>query len=850
MSEANLKEVVRKLVATHIQKLKSGGNLTAENMKTFKRDLQGQVTRLLKNRPELRLGHYLKTRYVTNLNHNQIIAQMKNVSAGITTPEQFTQALANKGYDVSQQEHGKIRIRKKGFIQTFKETRAAANAQRTANMSKLQNALARNYTFTNNAARNKLAAVHLNKLRAMRIIQANMKPRQLNEYLGRYYNLGTVINNKRSITNKKGFIQQFKESRKAASNKRNTNSDKLSNVLSNQYTFGNNTTLKNAIIAAHLNKLRAMENFTKNTVPKGAFNAYLKRFYVVASRPVGSNAPVSLTRKKGVIETFKAARAAAVEAKGTAATNREAYKSILSNVLSNQYTFDPNNKTLKNAIIAAHLNKLQANTTINLSNPGALNAYLYKHYNIGTRSETNKKPLIMKKPTLRNRRGTNANEVTRARARVQAFVNKNYAKTVTQPEIQENLKAALNGRYTVNNKTRNAIMEKHFNKIRTNKNIKLNTNEFNITQLNKYLARHYNVGQRPSGNTTGKVRIMEKPRFRIPGGNGQQRVKAFENKKRRSEKLSQLYTFAPNNLTWEKIVKNHPELLETNKNNVNVNLGKYYNVAKRQIGNPSLVTSKKFGKDASKRTNLNKLSGLLNSSYNFSGNSTIKNTILKKHLKQLRTGKNTRSLFANQLPTNAKNILNRYLLNSYNIGERTNTKPKPRIMKKPLKRIPAFVAKRTNRNEQERAASRVRRNKEREDAVAAAKAKAMANRQQRIQNIASLRLRLNQLYNFKKNTAFRNAIVNKHFNKIHTIKNNTRQLNTYLAQHYNIGSRSTTNPKPRIMKKPIIRTRGKGEQNRAKARVNAIVEKEKRRREAAAKAAAPVAAPAAEEEEE
>jgi hypothetical protein len=833
MSEANLKEVVRKLVATHIQKLKSGGNLTNENMARFKEDLRRQVQRLLKNRPELRLGHYLQTRYVTNLNHKQIINQLKNVSAGINTPDQFTKALANKGYDVSQQEHGKIRIRKKGFIQTFKETRAAANAQRTTNMSKLQAALVRNYTFNSATPVNTVVKTHLNRLRSVNTTKAlftkeNIPARGLNAYLGQYYNLGgTANNNKRSIARKKGVLETFKAARAAvaqqATNKRELNTIRLTQLLGKFYNFKNGNAPLSTVRTTHLNRLRANRRFktlfNNSNLPatrSEALNTYLGKFYNVGSEENG--------RKP--IRTKTAA-------KENADAQRQGRMSKLSTALSRNYTFG-NNKTLKNAIIAAHLNKIQ---DVNLNASGSLNNYLYKYYNIGTR-QPGQQARITKKPVLRNRRGTNQNEMTRARARVNALLEKEGAKTSANYQterLKQKLGAFLNNRYNAAELFLKGIVTKHFNKIRANQAIKLNSNAVNIGKLDEYLTKHYNVnlGARASGSI--KVRIMNKPRFRIPGGTGQARINAQNiaaARQARSLSLAKRYTFVNGNLTWDKIVKNHPEILNQTNQNANAFLRKFktYNVPIR-VGGPDsdgvvLVTSKKYGKGLVTQSNKERLNSVLTKHFNFGGNNTLKNRIIAAHLKKIQRSANARTIFnGEEPPANAGTKLRAYLKNHYNVGA-LGPNNKSLIVPKGIRRPGVFFRTPGGRNA------------------------AAQKRESRTTNIQKLRKMLNNRYSFGKNEKLKNTIIKKHLNKIRA--NNTQplsnvaKLNAYLVKHYNVETRPTgNNSKAYIMQKPTIRSyRGtnENEMTRAQKRVAAFLqgitpnEKSARRSAVAAKA--------------
>ena len=930
---------------------------------------------------------------MTNLNHKQIINQLKNVSAGINTPDQFTKALANKGYDVSQQEHGKIRIRKKGFIQTFKETRAAANAQRTTNMSKLQAALVRNYTFNSATPVNTVVKTHLNRLRSVNTTKAlftkeNIPARGLNAYLGQYYNLGgTANNNKRSIARKKGVLETFKAARAAvaqqATNKRELNTIRLTQLLGKFYNFKNGNAPLSTVRTTHLNRLRANRRFktlfNNSNLPatrSEALNTYLGKFYNVGSEENG--------RKP--IRTKTAA-------KENADAQRQGRMSKLSTALSRNYTFG-NNKTLKNAIIAAHLNKIQ---DVNLNASGSLNNYLYKYYNIGTR-QPGQQARITKKPVLRNRRGTNQNEMTRARARVNALLEKEGAKTNANYQtvrLKQKLEAFLKNRYNAPELFLKGIVTKHFNKIRANQAIKLNSNAVNIGKLDEYLTKHYNVnlGARASGSI--KVRIMNKPRFRIPGGTGQARINA-QNIAALNKKLSEIYTLSPKsrefiksrmnsaqlrqilatpngnktmihgiirqipdfgnnyeivnangssyirsrnainiynqytfapelkpsnimekypgvlnvntsanmdkflrryysigkrnknnpkpyiaelgkagkfasrfgistskastatarqarspllaarysfvngNLTWDKIVKNHPEILNQTNKNANAFLRKFnkqYNVPIR-VGGPDsnsviLVTSKKYGKGLVTQSNKERLNKVLTTHFNFGGNKTLKNRIIAAHLKKIQHNDTTRKIFnGEETPADAGIKLRNYLKKHYNVGAAA-TNGRSLIVPKGMRGV-QFTKKGRNN--------------------------AAIFRERRTTNIQKLRKMLNNRYNFGKNEKLKNTIIKKHLSNIQV--NNTQplsnvtKLNAYLVKHYNVGTRPTGNgSKTYIMQKPLRFRRlqaikNANEPQKAQTRVAAFLEgitpteKSARRSAAAAKAAAAKAAAA------
>jgi hypothetical protein len=119
MSEANLKKALRNVINAHIRHTTSNGPVTNYSIKrataaqytTFQNVLKRRIAGLVTS--EMRVRHLLNTKYVTNLNKNQIVTQLKNTN--ITNQVKFNQALKNKGYALSPSANQKQRISKKGL---------------------------------------------------------------------------------------------------------------------------------------------------------------------------------------------------------------------------------------------------------------------------------------------------------------------------------------------------------------------------------------------------------------------------------------------------------------------------------------------------------------------------------------------------------------------------------------------------------------------------------------------------------------------------------------------------------------------------------------------------------------
>ena len=121
MSEANLKKALRDIIDAHINRVTRKSfipltndaikNATSRQYKTFQNVLKRRIAGLVTS--EMRVRHLLNTKYVTNLNKNQIVTQLKNTN--ITNQVKFNQALKNKGYALSPSANQKQRISKKGL---------------------------------------------------------------------------------------------------------------------------------------------------------------------------------------------------------------------------------------------------------------------------------------------------------------------------------------------------------------------------------------------------------------------------------------------------------------------------------------------------------------------------------------------------------------------------------------------------------------------------------------------------------------------------------------------------------------------------------------------------------------
>jgi hypothetical protein len=104
MSEANLKQALRKLINDHIEHVTQlSGNA---NTKPFQNVLKKRIASMITS--EMRVRHLLNKKYVTNVNKNQIVSRLKNTN--IANPAALNNALKKQGYVLSPSANGKQRI--------------------------------------------------------------------------------------------------------------------------------------------------------------------------------------------------------------------------------------------------------------------------------------------------------------------------------------------------------------------------------------------------------------------------------------------------------------------------------------------------------------------------------------------------------------------------------------------------------------------------------------------------------------------------------------------------------------------------------------------------------------------